>query len=122
MRLTFLPRVTEIWHLRILEKLEQPVAGAFFVGAPVGEKPLANYERDVAFCGFEFNWDIIKKNAKKFVVFHSDNDPLVCLKNGEVLAKRLGVALDFIPNAGHFNRKAGFTEFPQLLKKIKEQK
>jgi len=107
-----------VFTLRILEKLEKPVAGAFLVGTPIGEKPILNYDRDVAFCGFEFDWNKIKSNAKRFVVFQSDDDPYVGLSNGEVLSRALGVDLDFIPNAGHFNAKAGYLEFPQLLKKI----
>jgi len=53
-------------------------------------------------------------------VFQSDNDPYVSLGNGEHLAKNLNVALNFVPNAGHFNAKAGYTKFELLLEKIKE--
>lgn len=38
--------------------------------------------------------------------------------NGEELARQLGVELSFVPNAGHFNKTAGYTEFPQLLEKL----
>jgi len=107
-----------VFTLRILEKLDNPVEGAFLVGTPIGEKPILNYDRDVAFCGFEFDWDKIKSNANRFVVFQSNDDPYVGLSNGEVLARTLGVDLDFVPNAGHFNAKAGYLEFPQLLNKI----
>jgi len=107
-----------VFTLRILEKLDHPVKGAFFVGTPVGVKPITYYDRDVAFCGFDFNWNKIKKNAERFVVFQSDNDPYVGLANGEKLANELGVELNFVPNAGHFNAKAGYTEFPALLKEI----
>ena len=109
-----------LFALRILEKLDKAVAGAFLIGAPIGEKPLANYDRDVVFCGFDLDWDKIKKNAKRFVVFQSDNDPYVCFRNGEVLAEKLGVNLNFVANAGHFNKKSGYTKFPELLKTIKE--
>jgi predicted alpha/beta hydrolase family esterase len=107
-----------VFTLRILEKLDQPVKGAFFVGTPVGEKPITYYDRDVAFSGFDFNWDKIKKNAERFVVFQSDDDPYVGLKNGKVLADKLGVKLNFIPNSGHFNAKAGYTKFLELLEEI----
>ncbi|KKU49733.1 MAG: hypothetical protein UX71_C0007G0018, partial [Parcubacteria group bacterium GW2011_GWA1_47_10] len=26
--------------------------------------------------------------------------------------------LSFVPNAGHFNTKAGYTQFPELLEKL----
>jgi predicted alpha/beta hydrolase family esterase len=107
-----------VFTLRILEKLKAPVKAAFLTGTPIGVRPILNYDRDVAFSGFEFDWEKIKANAKHFEVFQSDDDPYVNLGNGERLANHLGVKLNFIPNAGHFNKKAGYTKFPQLLEKI----
>ncbi|MCL2383910.1 MAG: alpha/beta hydrolase [Oscillospiraceae bacterium] len=110
-----------VFTLRILEKLEYPVKGAFLVGTPVGIRPIKNYERDVSFCGFDFEWNKIRKNAKRFVVFHSDDDPYVGLENGQKLAEKLGVTLSFVPNAGHFNMSAGYTEFPDLFEEIAKE-
>jgi len=109
-----------IFLLRILEKITQPIKAAFFVGTPIGVQPILNYGRDNAFSGFDFNWEEIKKKAKNFIVFQSDNDPYVGLENGKELAKHLGVELSFIPNAGHFNTKAGYTKFDKLLNKLKK--
>lgn len=107
-----------IFTLRILEKLQHPVCAAFLIGTPIGIKPILNYDRDDNFSGFQFDWEKIRTNAKHFFVFHSDNDPYVDLKNGEELAKKLGVELSFVPNAGHFNKKAGYTEFNELWVKL----
>ena len=107
-----------IFTLRILEQLKHPVKAAFLIGAPIGVRPILNYDRDNSFSGFSFNWPTIKANAKNFTVFQSDNDPYVSLGNGEQLAKELGVELSFVPNAGHFNTKAGYTKFDELLKKL----
>ena len=107
-----------IFTLRILEKLTHPIRATFLVGTAIGIQPIINYKRDQNFSGFDFNWDKIKSEAKHFEVFHSDNDPYVGLKNGEELAKNLGVELTFIPNAGHFNTKAGYTKFKALRNKI----
>jgi len=107
-----------IFALRVLEQLKHTVKAVFLTGTPIGVKPILNYDRDSSFSGFEFDWQNIKNKAKHFDVFHSDNDPFVSLENGEQLAKELGVELTFIPNAGHFNKKAGYLSFPQLLKKI----
>lgn len=109
-----------IFTLRILEKLEHPVKAAFLVGTPIGVLPIANYDRDNAFSGFDFDWDVIKKKAQHFAVFQSDNDPYVGLDNGKELAKNLGVELSFVPNAGHFNKKAGYTKFEALRDKVIE--
>jgi predicted alpha/beta hydrolase family esterase len=107
-----------IFTLRVLEKLEHPVKAAFFVGAPIGVRPILNYDRDSAFSGFDFDWDNIVQKAKGFVVYQSDDDPYVGLDNGEELAKHLGVKLSFIPNSGHFNARAGYIKFDDLKEKL----
>jgi len=109
-----------VFTLRILEKLNHSVRAAFFVGTPIGIRPILNYERDSSFTGFSFNWDSIKNKADSFVVFQSDDDPYVSLGNGNELAKRLNVAMDFVPNAGHFNKKAGYVKFEKLRDKVLE--
>ncbi len=107
-----------IFTLRVLEKLGHPVKAAFFVGAPIGVRPILNYDRDEAFSGFSFDWEAIKQKAKHFAVYQSDNDPYVGLDNGKQLAANLGVALHFISRAGHFNAKAGYTKFEDLRDKV----
>ena len=108
-----------IFALRLLEKLSHPVKAVFFAGTGIGAKPILNYERDESFAGgFNFDWGNIKSKSKHFVVFHSDNDPYVGLENGKQLAKNLGVELSFVPNAGHFNAKAGYLKFEELWNKL----
>jgi len=108
-----------VFTLRILEKLKHPVKAAVFVGAPVGVKPITYYDRDVSFSGFDFDWPTIKNNARNFVAFQSDDDPYVSLGNGRELSEKLGIELSFIPNAGHFNQKSGYTQFEELLGELK---
>lgn len=108
-----------IFVLRLLEKLNHPVKAGIFIGTPVGVRPILNYDRDKSFSGFDFDWNNVKKKAKQFLVFQSDDDPYVCLGNGEYLSKKLNVPLHFVPNAGHFNKQAGYTEFELLLEKLK---
>jgi len=107
-----------IFTLRILEKLNHPVRAVALVGTPIGVKPILNYDRDSSFSGFDFDWENIKTKAKDFIVYQSDTDPYVGLANGEELAKNLGTKLNFVPNAGHFNKKAGYDKFPDLLEKL----
>lgn len=109
-----------VFALRVLEQLKHPIKAIFLTGTPIGVKPILNYERDDAFGGFDFDWQNIKNKANHFSVFQSDNDPYVSLENGEQLAKKLGIELTFIPNAGHFNKKAGYLSFPDLLEKIEK--
>ncbi len=108
-----------LFTLRILEKLPHPIKLAVTIGSPVGIEPIANFDRDSAFCGFDLDWEKIKTTSKNFIIFQSDNDPYVCLGNEEFLAEKLETDLSFVPNAGHFNATAGYTEFPQLMKQLK---
>lgn len=109
-----------VFLLHLLPLIPYKVKAAFFVGMPIGIRPILNYERDSAFGSFDFKWDEIRKKAGLFAVYHSDNDPYVGLENGRELAKRLDTQLTFIPNAGHFNKKSGYLEFDKLLEKLKE--
>jgi len=108
-----------IFLLKLLEQFEKPIKLAVFVGAPIGVGWIKNFEQDKSFAGFDFDWEKVKLNAKNFIVYQSDNDPYVSLVNGEGLAKYLGIDLTFIPNAGHFNAKAGYLKFEDLFQKLK---
>jgi predicted alpha/beta hydrolase family esterase len=105
--------------LRVLEKYDVKIKAAFFIAAAIGILPLKNIKTDKPFVEGGFKWDKIKHHAENFFVIHSDNDPFVSLKNGKELAKHLGVNLIFIPNAGHFNKAAGYTKFDKLLELVK---
>lgn len=108
-----------LFLLRVLEELPHPLKAAFFVAAPIGIKPIKNFEGDQAFSGnFSFDWKNIKHKAKYFEVFHSDNDSYVSLENGQQLAENLGAKLTLVPHAGHFNTTVGYLEFKLLLEKL----
>lgn len=107
-----------IFTLRVLETLDYPIRAALLVGTPIGIRPILYYDRDNSFSGFEFDWETIKNRARSFVVYHSDDDPYVGLDNGAALATHLGTDLSFVPNAGHFNSKAGYTTFENLRDKL----
>jgi uncharacterized protein len=107
-----------VFTLRLLEKLNHPIKVGCFIGTPIGIRPILNYDRDNSFSGFLFDWEAIKNKSKNFIVFQSDNDPYVSLGNGEQLAKNLNTNLNFVPNAGHFNKRAGYLKFEELRNKI----
>lgn len=67
-----------------------------------------------------FDYDRIRKKAKKFVIFHSDTDPYVPLHHGEKLASLLEGELIVLKGQGHFNLEQGpeYKKFPILLEKI----
>ena len=109
-----------VMALRLLEKIDVKADIIVLISTPLGIPPIQYIESDSPFLQGGFHWEYIRSHAKHSIVFHSDNDPYVCIENGQKAAQELGVELSFIPNAGHFNESAGYTEFPQLLKKIEQ--
>lgn len=114
----FLLWVLEKISKKINTKTNAKVKAAFFVAASIGVKPIKYYETDKLFVEKSFEWHNIKNSAKNFFVFHSEDDPLVCIGNGEKLAAKLGVKLIKVKDAGHFNKAAGYDKFELLLEKI----
>jgi predicted alpha/beta hydrolase family esterase len=104
--------------LRVLESIKISIKASYIVSAPIGVLPIKNYQGDKPFIGHPFDWMKIRDSSKKFYIFHSDNDPYVCLGNGQKLAEHLNVDLGFIPNAGHFNANAGYIHFEELRESV----
>lgn len=108
--------------LDIIEELETPIKSAFFVSGFVGSLGNKKYdELNSSFIAPILDWTIIKSNCRKFVVFHSDNDPYVPLAKAEFVARRLGVNIKIIENGGHLNAEAGYTKFNELLEEVKKE-
>ncbi len=106
--------------LRVLEQIKTKVKASVFVCASAGVKPIKYYEIDRPFVEPPFDWAKIKSSSDNFFVFHSEDDPLICIENGEKIAKELGVDLIRLKDAGHFNSKAGYDTFELLLEKLKQ--
>ena len=60
----------------------------------------------------------VRKNVKKSIVFYADNDPYVPQEKLYELSNNLLTEPIIIHNGGHLNTDAGFTTFPQLLEEI----
>lgn len=70
-----------------------------------------------------FNYKLIKTKAKKFIYFHSDNDPYIPLEQAKFLVSKTSGELVFLPGQKHFSTDAGglkYKEFPELLRMIKQ--
>ncbi|MCX6804162.1 MAG: alpha/beta hydrolase [Candidatus Diapherotrites archaeon] len=103
-----------------LEKAKLKIRACYLVSGFVGPLGLDLDKINKTFTEKDFDWSKIKNNCKKFVLFHSDNDPYVPLAKAKELKEKLNAELIITPKAGHFNKTAGFTEFPRLLNKIME--
>ncbi|MFH0817372.1 MAG: alpha/beta hydrolase [Candidatus Micrarchaeota archaeon] len=106
--------------LTVIEKSKKPILASFLVSGFIGKLGLPTFDPiNRTFAEREFNWKKIKRNCKKFVVFYSDNDPVVPATKTFELANNLEAEKVFVKSAGHFNSKAGYLRFPLLLEKIK---
>lgn len=109
-----------VFMLSILEKLKSPIYTAVFVSGFLHDLGNNDFDKiNNSFYDKDFDWQLIKGNARSIVVFHGDDDPYVPLKEAKYLAENLGTKIKVIKNGGHLNESAGFTEFPELLKVIK---
>lgn len=109
--------------LTVLEKLSKPIKAAYFVaGYNPGSLPKTSewYEMVQTFVDKEFDWEKIRQNCKEFHIFHSDDDPYFPQYLAEDLGKNLNTKPTIIEGAGHFNEKAGYTKFEELLEAIEK--
>ncbi|MBT4351943.1 serine hydrolase family protein [archaeon] len=105
--------------LRLLEKIKIKINIAVFVAPPVGVMPIKYIKADWPFIKDPIDWKKIKSNSNNFLVFHSVDDPFICIENGEKVAEELGTNLIRLEDAGHFNKKSGYLKFDLLLEKLK---
>jgi uncharacterized protein len=107
--------------LNILEKKNIKIKAAFFISGFIGQLENQEFNKiNNSFANKKFDFKKIKNNCEQFFIFHSDNDPYVPLKKAEELSKYFDVKITLVKNAGHFNERAGYKQFPLLLEKIKE--
>ena len=100
--------------LNILETLDKSIKASFLVAGFVGELG-PNYDPYIGSISIRnFNWDKIKKNCRKFVIFTSDNDPYVPLEKAEELHEKLPSELVIIKGAGHICTGSGHLTFDEL--------
>ncbi len=105
--------------LRVLEKIKVKIKVTVFVAGSIGILPVKYMHVDEKFIKNGFDWNKIRNSAENFIVFHSEDDPYICIENGEKLAENLGTKLIRYKDAGHFNSKSGYIEFDDLAKKLK---
>jgi len=68
------------------------------------------------------NFDKINLNLGNSFVFYGSDDPYVPQKILKSLADSLKVQPKIFSNGGHFNTRAGYTTFPELLETIEKLK
>ena len=104
--------------LNILDLWDYKIKATFFVSGFIGNLEVEDDPNIKYFSEKNFDWNKIKKNCKRFYVFHSDNDPYVPLEKAEEIVDKLGVKVILIKGGKHFQEQSGFKTFDLLLKKI----
>lgn len=104
--------------LRFLETYTVPqIRGVILVSSPCHQN---KNEKIKSFLAAEVAWDVIKKQNKKVVVIHGDNDPVVPFSDAEEAARELNGTLISIPNGQHLNGAAGFTKLPEVVEQLEK--
>ena len=105
--------------LRYLEKLKpgEKVGGVVLVAGFVDD---LGVEELGSFYRHPIQWSEIRSRCSRFVAIHSDNDPFVPLKHGDVFRMELGAELIVQHNMGHFSGDDGCLQLPIALEKLVE--
>lgn len=109
--------------LNILEGIDFRVRASYLVSGFIELLDNPNFDNiNKTFINKGFDFNKIKSHSKDFIVFHGDNDPYVSLEKSQNLADKLGVKVNLISGAGHFNIESGYDHFDVLLEDIKRLK
>jgi len=107
--------------LRYLESLasEQKIGGAILVAGFVDN---LGFEELKNFFLTDVPLEKIKDKAKYFIVIHSDDDPYVSLKHGDIFKEKLGAKLIIKHKAKHFSgpvdKEDSCLELPDVVKSV----
>lgn len=109
--------------LRYLEQLgkDEKVGGVVLVAGFTDDLGFAELKN---FFETPIDFAKIKSKSDNFVLIHSDNDPYVPLKYGELLKEKLGAKLIVKHNMGHFSgpvdEEKNVTRLPDVIKAVLE--
>lgn len=87
--------------LRYLERAKKKIDKCFLIASPINFLsflPVKNFFET------DFQWEKIKKMAKKFIVINQTKDTWVPLSHGQELSKKLGVNLIVVEGTDHFDK------------------
>ncbi len=103
--------------LRYLETLKgtQGIGGAVLIA---GFSDNLGYKELSSFFTKPIDWQKIKFRCGKFIAIHSDNDPYVSLKHGDIFNEKLKADVIVEHNMKHFSGDDGITELPVALESV----
>ncbi len=107
--------------LRYLESLGEgeQVGGAVFVAGFTDD---LNFEELKNFFETPIDFGKARSHCPKFLAIHSDNDPFVALKYGDILKEKLGAELIIKHDMGHFSGSVddekSCTKLPDVVESV----
>lgn len=107
--------------LRYLESLapKQKVGRVVFVAGFTDD---LGFEELKNFFATPINFEKIKQKSNRFVAIHSDDDPYVPLKHGDIFKEKLGAELIVKHNFKHFSgpvdKEESCTELPEVVESV----
>ena len=109
--------------LKYLEELkENEKIGGVVLVAGFTEDLGVGYEKLKNFFERSIDFEKIKTKSKYFVAIHSDDDPFVPVKHGDVFKEKLGAKLIIKQNMGHFSgpvdHTKSITSLPDVIEEI----
>ena len=109
--------------LRYLENLKESekIGGVILVA---GFTDNLCFKKIKSFFETPIDFQKIKSHCSDFVVIHSDNDPYVSLKEGNIFKEKLGAKLIVKHNMGHFSgeieKEDSCTQLPDVIESLLE--
>ena len=72
----------------------------------------------------DLDFDKITRNAERFIIVHSQDDPVAPVADAKYYAEKLGAKLIVLPSGGHFSilRSLRFWRFPELVRILELEK
>lgn len=106
--------------LNVLEQIETSIDAAFFASGFTGLLDKPEFDKiNKTITDREFDFNQINSNCGDFYLYHGSDDPNVPLNKAVDLARRCHTGVYVIPNGGHLNEDAGYTNFPKILEDIR---
>lgn len=105
-----------VFIANILNKYDVHIRGAVFVagfGSRLGNPDFDEINK--TFVDEPLDNKKVRSRCDEFIAYVSENDPYVPLTISLSFAQDLGARTVRVPDAGHFNASAGYTEFPAVL-------
>lgn len=102
--------------LHLLERQLLKSSNIILVSALIDKIDNEEYDTlNKTFIEGEFDWKTIQKSGTDFTLIHGENDPYVPIEQPNLIADKLDIPLNILPNGAHINAESGFTQFDEIL-------